>query len=59
MSQKYIEDVNNGLIKDVDKTRLDSCWKAIDKCVPNPPSVTVTHESETPPDFNVIYEQAD
>jgi len=48
-SKKYIEDVNNGKIPKarVDKVRLDSCWKAVDKCVGNPPiqaETTHTHQ---------------
>jgi len=55
MSQQYIEDCNNGEVDKIDKARLDSCWKAVDKCVPNPPQSTITHEAESPPDFYVIH----
>jgi len=54
-SQTYIMAVNDGEVDKVDKARLDSCWRAVDKCVPNPPTATVTHESSTPPDFYVIH----
>jgi len=55
MSQTYIEAVNNGEVEKVDKARLDSCWRAVDKCVPNPPQSTITHEAAAPPDFYVIH----
>ena len=40
-SMEYIEAVNNGDEKP-DPVRLQSCWKAVDKLMPNPP--TATHE---------------
>ncbi|GAF84894.1 unnamed protein product [marine sediment metagenome] len=39
-SLAYILAVNNGEVAVVDRDRLLSCWKAVDKVVSNPPTLT-------------------
>ena len=39
-SLDYIEAVNRGDVEKIDPVRLQSCWKAVDKLLPNPPQMT-------------------
>lgn len=56
----YIADVIDNTLPEgekVDQVRLESCWRAIHKLVPNPPTGTYEIPEDQIPDFAIIHEQ--
>ncbi|MCP4169343.1 MAG: hypothetical protein GY758_01065 [Fuerstiella sp.] len=58
-SLDYIIAVNHGEVAEPDKARLDSCWKAVNKCVADLPTTVVNYESDLPPEYHVHYPAED
>lgn len=44
---------------EITQTQLRACEFIINKVLPNPPQETITYETDKPPDFYVVYDQAD
>lgn len=54
-ARQYLVDVADGNVKP-DGLRVRAAEFILNKVLPNPPSSTITYESDKPPDFNVIHE---
>lgn len=54
-ARRYLIQVANGEVDEPDEKRIATCRYLLDKVLPNPPTSTITHESDKPPDFQIVH----